>query len=300
MQSLRSMIQSPSALFAFEAAARHLSFTRAAEELNVTQAAISYAVRQLETALDVVLFHRRHRRIALTEAGERFYNDVSIGLAHIRRSAEAITRARRDRHVTLSVSTAFAAYWMVPRLAEFRAAHPEIDIRLQTTDKDLDLAAEGTSLGVRRGSGDWPGYEAMFLAPEAIVPVASPAHLARTGLVSEPADLFSRSLIHLEEPFRLRPTWTDWFAGHGLAWTDRGEGLRLNDYALVLQAAVAGEGIALGWRHLVERLIAQGFLEVALEAPISEVGGFYLIWPTDRPSTPEAEQVRNWMVASAR
>jgi DNA-binding transcriptional LysR family regulator len=298
MQSLRSMIQSPSALFAFEAAARHLSFTRAAEELNVTQAAVSYAVRQLETALDVVLFHRRHRRITLTEAGERFYNDVSIGLAHIRRSAEAITRARRDRHVTLSVSTAFAAYWMVPRLAEFRAVHPEIDIRLQTTDKDLDLAAEGTSLGVRRGSGEWPGYEAMFLAPEAIVPVASPAHLARTGPVSEPADLLGRSLIHLEEPFRVRPTWTDWFAGHGLAWTDRGEGLRLNDYALVLQAAIAGEGVALGWRHLVERLIAQGFLVEALDAPYSEVKGFYLIWPADRPVTPETEQVRDWIAAA--
>ena len=299
MQSLRSMIQSPSALFAFEAAARHLSFTRAAEELNVTQAAVSYAVRQLETALDVVLFHRRHRRITLTEAGERFYNDVSIGLAHIRRSAEAITRARRDRHVTLSVSTAFAAYWMVPRLAEFRAAHPEIDIRLQTTDKDLDLAAEGTSLGVRRGSGEWPGYEAMFLAPEAIVPVASPAHLARMGPVSVPGDLLGQSLIHLEEPFRVRPTWTDWFAGHGLAWTDRGEGLRLNDYALVLQAAIAGEGVALGWRHLVERLIAQGFLVEALDAPYSEVEGFYLVWPADRPVTPETEQVRDWIAAAA-
>jgi DNA-binding transcriptional LysR family regulator len=298
MQSLRSMIQSPSALFAFEAAARHLSFTRAAEELNVTQAAVSYAMRQLETALGVALFHRRHRRIELTEAGERFYNDVSIGLAHIRRSAEAITRARRDRHVTLSVSTAFAAYWMVPRLAEFRAAHPEIDIRLQTTDKDLDLAAEGTSLGVRRGSGSWPGYEAMFLAPEAIVPVASPAHLARTDPIREPADLLGRDLIHLEEPFRIRPTWTDWFAGHGLAWTDRGDGLRLNDYALVLQAAIAGEGVALGWRHLVERLVAQGFLVVALDAPYSEVDGFYLVWPSDRPISPETEQVRDWIVAA--
>ena len=168
MHTLRTLIQSPAALFAFEAAARHMSFTHAAGELNVTQAAVSYSIRQLEAALGVKLFHRAHRAVTLTEAGERFYNDVSMGLSHIKRSAEAIARLDGGQQVTLSCSTAFANYWVVPRLSAFRAQHPEIDIRLQTTDKDVDLLAEGLSLGIRRGDGKWPGCEGAMLAEEAI------------------------------------------------------------------------------------------------------------------------------------
>ncbi len=290
------MIQSPSALFAFEAAARHLSFTKAAEELNVTQAAVSYAVRQLESALDVILFHRHHRRIELTEAGERFFNDVSIGLAHIRRSADAITRLKGDRHVTLSVSTAFAAYWMVPRLAEFRAAYPDIDIRVQTTDKDVDIVAEGTSLGVRRGSGDWPGYESGWLARESIFPVASPAYLNLKPAIAKPEDLLGHDLVHLEEPFRPRPNWADWFDAAGIHYHDAGEGLRLNDYSLVIQAALAGQGVALGWEHIVERLIDQGLLQRLHEIAYSGADGFFLVWPAGRPLMEEAERVRDWLL----
>ena len=296
MQSLRTLIQSPSALFAFEAAARHMSFTRAAAELNVTQAAVSYAVRQLETALEVSLFHRHHRRIELTEAGERFYNDVSIGLTHIRRSADAISRLRHDRHVTLSVSTAFAAYWMVPRLADFRATYPDIEIRLQTTDKDIDLMTEGTSLGVRRGSGTWPGYDSAWLADEAIIPVASPAYLASRPPITTGEDLLGHDLIHLDEPFRQRPTWTDWLASVDVSYRDVDDGLRLNDYSLVIQAALAGQGVALGWMHIVERLVSQRLLQVPLDAPYREVDGFYLIWPAGRTLTDEAETVRDWLL----
>jgi DNA-binding transcriptional LysR family regulator len=229
MVSLRRLIHSPGALLAFEAAARLGSFTRAAEELSVTQAAISYSMRHLEQALNVQLFARGHRRVSLTASGRRFYQDVSIGLAHIRRSAEALRFEAEARHVTLSISTAFANYWMVPRLAEFRDRNPEIDIRLQTTDKDVDLMAEGIPLGIRRGHGDWEEYDSSFLTEEIIYPVASPRYLREHREPTRPADLVKHYLIHLEEPVRPRPTWTDWFRANGVAAPVPEDGLRLND-----------------------------------------------------------------------
>lgn len=299
MQSLRNLIQSPAALFTFEAAARHLSFTKAAAELNVTQAAVSHSMKQLEASLGVGLFERGHRSIRLTAQGERFYNDVALGLAHIRRSAEAIGRRRGERHVTLSCSTAFANYWMVPRLADFHAANPEVDLRLETSERDVDLGAEGIPLGIRRGPDDraWPGCLAERLAREAIHPVASPAYLARHGRPTWASDLLGHTLIHLEEPFRPRPSWEDWFAAQGLAWRDRGKGLRLNDYALVLQAAMAGEGIALGWHHLVERLAGQGLLALLFDEPYAEGRDFWVVSRAEPPLEPHARQVRDWLLA---
>ncbi|MEM8646339.1 MAG: LysR substrate-binding domain-containing protein [Pseudomonadota bacterium] len=299
MQRLIKHIHSPAALFAFEAAARHLSFTRAASELNVTQPAVSQAVKRIEDALGVQLFQREHRALSLTEAGERFYDDVSYGLIHIRRSVKRITTQRQDRHVTLSVTTAFANYWMVPRLGAFRELNPDVDLRVQTTNKDVDIATESISLAVRLGDGTWPGYQTAPLANEEIFAVCSPAYLEQRTRPQEPADLLSHSLIHLEEPFRPRATWADWFAQAGVSYRDEGEGLRLNDYALVIQAAIAGQGIAFGWRHIVERLIAQGVLTKALEASFRSDQTFCVVWADASPLSAEAVRVRDWLVSQA-
>jgi DNA-binding transcriptional LysR family regulator len=297
MQSLRAVLPAPSALFAFEAAARLGSFTRAAAELGVTQAAVSYAVKQLESRLGQPLFLRQHRRVALTEAGERFFQDVSIGLGHIRRSAETLMSRGAAGHVTLSCSTAFASWWMLPRLARFRAANPEIDLRLQTTDKDVDLAAEGIDLGIRRGDGAWPAYATAFLTPEAIYPICSPAYLAGVTRPASPAALAQLKLVHLDEPFRPRPVWADWFAAQGVGYVDFGEGLRLNDYALVIQAALEGQGVALGWRHLTEDLVARGALIRPLPQPLVTGLGFYVTWPASAPLAGDAARVRDWIAA---
>lgn len=299
MQSLRSLIASPAALLAFEAAGRHMSFTAAARELNVSQSAVSHAVRQLEAALGQALFLRRHRRIELTETGERFFNDVSIGLMHIRRSAETIRRQRDVEHVTLSASTAFASWWMVPRLASFRAVLPEIDLRLQTTDKDVDLHAEGISLGIRRGLGDWEEYDSALLSPEQVYPVCSPQYLTSVGPLAEPRQLSALELIHLEEPFRPCPNWADWFAGHGVEYADRGEGLRLNDYALVIQAVMEGQGIALGWHHITEYLIGRRQLVRAVGSTLETGYGYYVVWPRGQTLSSQAENVRDWLLAAA-
>ena len=250
MKKLYRRIQSPAALFAFEAAARHLSFTAAAGELNVSQPAISLSVKKLEQALGTKLFERRHRTIRLTEAGERFYADVSFGLMHILNSAESVARRVPEEHVSILCSTAFAHYWMLPRLATFRRHNTDIDIRLQTTDKDIDIADEPLSFAVRLGSGDWPGYRSLRLGPEKIYPVCSPAYLEKAGKPGTASDLPDHELIHLDEPYRPRAVWRDWFGAQGIDYVDRGGGLRFNDYALVIQAAIAGEGIAYGWDHI--------------------------------------------------
>ncbi|SMF54058.1 transcriptional regulator [Tistlia consotensis] len=299
MQSLRRLIGSTNALLAFEAAARHGSFTRAAEELNVSQPAVSAAVRQLEAALGTALFRRGHRSVALTEVGLRFQADVTLGLAHIRASAERIALEHRAPHVTLSVSTAFANYWLLPRLSDFRRRHPEVDLRVQTSDRELELGGGGSVLAVRRGRGGWPGYDDFRLAGECIFPIAGPRFLARAGRPASAAELAGCALIHLDEPFRLRPGWADWFAAQGQPYSDRGEGLRLNDYGLVVQAAIAGEGVALGWRHLVGPLVEQGLVERLLEAALADGTGFYVVWPRAMPLAPQAELVRDWLRAQA-
>jgi DNA-binding transcriptional LysR family regulator len=300
MRDFHDLIHSPHHLLVFEAAARHSSFTRAAAELNVSQPAVSVSIRQLETTLGARLFSRGHRSVSLTEAGEMLYHDVSTGFSRILETARLLRRQGHQGHVTLSVSTAFAAYWMVPRLETFHRDHRSIDLRLQTTDKELDLAQEGVSLGVRRGDGNWRGYSAELIAEEVLAPIASPQFVAAHGEITSVEDLAARRLIHLEEPYRPRPTWTDWFAAMDFAFRDTGLGLRLNDYALVIQAAMAGEGIAMGWEHVTSRLIEQGLLVRAGPWQWRTSEGFYLIWSRETQLSPQAEIVREWIIDSAK
>lgn len=302
MQHLRSLISSPGALFSFEAAARHESFTRAARELNVSQAAISAAIKGLEAALGVALFHRSHKRIELSEAGRRFYSDVATGLGHIARSAEAIHQLAGDRHVTLSTSTAFAGHWMIPRLPAFRIRHPDIDLRLQTSDRDTELDPEAAMLAIRRAPKSFaaqsPIYDATFFVEEDLFPVCSPAYLAANGTIRDLKSMAGRKLIHLEEPFRPRPTWRDWFQSQGHEFHDDGEGLRLNDYALVVQAAIGGQGIALGWAHIVDFALRQGLLVKALDRSWKTGQQFFVITPKAASLAPEVVAVRDWILAT--
>ena len=298
MQNLRRLLPSAGSLIVFEAAGRLSSFTAAARELGMSQAAVSYAVRGLEDQLGVPLFHRRHRQVRLTEAGTRFFADVSLGLSHIRKSAEDLRQLAVGSHVTLSASTAFASFWMMPRLQQFREDLPGVDLRIQTADRDLDIVAEGIPLGIRGGDPqDWPTYEALPLAPEEIFPVAGAAYAARFGLPRTVADLASHRLIHLEEPFREAANWDDWFRSAGLSFAVTGTGLRINDYALVIQAAMEGQGIAIGWRHLVERLLASGLLVRVTDHVMTTGKGFYVVWPKEGGLSDNARRVRDWLAA---
>lgn len=281
----------------FEAAARHGSFTLAARELNVQQPAVSATIKQLEATLGVALFKRRHRQVSLTSAGRRLYADVSRVFDQLLGSAHSVRQLARTDYVTLNASSAFNFYWMMPRLAHFHARNPGIDLRMQSSDREPDIDTENINLAVRRGDGVWPGCDSALIAPEEIYPVATTAVLAEIGDLADPQDLLDKRLIHLEEPIRERPTWRQWFAHFGVQAPVQG-GLRLNDYALVLQAAIAGEGLAFGWQHLTEPLVSKGVL-AALSQWRWETGlGFYLVWSRNRALGDAARDVRDWILNS--
>jgi len=300
MLEFRKLIASPSALFTFEAAARFCSFTRAAKELGVTQAAVSFAIKSLEQNLGVMLFQREHKHLELTEAGERFYQDVAMGLGHIGRSAEALHRNVTSNHVTLSCSTAFASHWIIPRLQAFRANHPDIDFRIQTSDRDINIITEKIHLGIRRGHGEWAEYESYELAREILFPVCNPSYLETQGPVRDLNDLAERKLIHLEEPHRPRPTWDDWFKHHKIKYRDDQDGLRLNDYALVVQAAIGSQGIAMGWSHIVDHPMRQGLLVKAIDLTWQTDQRFYVVASKDIALSDDGETIRRWILEEAK
>lgn len=298
MQSLKRLIPSASALIVFEAAGRHENFSRAAEELSMTQAAVSYAVRTLEGQLGVPLFHRSHRAVALTETGARFHADVSAGLARIQKSAEQIRAKGRETNVTLSASSAFASMWVLPRIPKLRADLPEIDLRIHASVRDLELDEEGIPLGIRGGDpAAWPNYHAALLAPEVVNAVASPAFIENHGMPTTFAELAQLRLIHLEEPARVACDWKEWFDSAGFEYRPQSRPLTINDYVLVIQAALAGEGVALGWQHLIERQMASGAL-VPVSRHVFETGtDFYVVWSRARELSTPARQVRDWLLA---
>lgn len=297
MENLRRLLPSINSLVVFEAAGRLSSFTAAARELQMTQAAVSYAINRLEDHLGTPLFLREHRRVRLSEAGQRFHADVAIGLSHIQRSAQDLRAVATGGHVTLSCSTAFAAFWMVPRMARFREALPHIDLRIQTADRDLDLLGEGIPLAIRGGDpGDWPQYQAEPLAAEEIFPVCGAGYLASRQAPDQASDLLAHQLIHLEEPFRSAATWRDWFAAAGIEGRRVPKGLQINDYVLVVQSVIAGQGVALGWRHLVEDLVNTGVLVRLTGHMLSTGMNFHVIWPRGAALSRAAQEVRDWLL----
>lgn len=300
MQQLWKLIGSPRHLLVFEASARLGSFTKAAFELNVSQPAVSLCIKNLENTLGVGLFVRQHRAIHLTAAGERLFRDVSVGFERILATAQDLNASSKQQHVTLSVSSAFAHYWVVPRLDDFHANHPHIELRLQITDREPPVGTDGVSVAVRRGTGHWPGCHAGLIAREVLCPIISPTYFSTIGALSTPADLTTRRLIHLEEPIRPRPNWRDWFAHFDVRFNDQGEGLRLNDYALVLQATMAGEGFALGWQHVTNRLVGQDLLCRLDKWQWCTGLGFYLVWPADVQPGPQTQALKDWILDTVK
>jgi DNA-binding transcriptional LysR family regulator len=299
MQSLKRLLPSASALIVFEAAGRHENFTRAAEELGMTQAAVSYAVRTLETQLGAALFNRSHRAVSLSETGARFHADVSAGLARIQKSAEQLRAKGREANVTLAASTAFASMWMLPRINKLREDLPDIDLRIQTSVRDLDLEDEGIPLGIRGGEpSQWPAYHAAMLAPEVVNAVASPAYIESIGGSPTLADMPKLRLIHLEEPVREACNWREWFESAGIAYAKPYRPLIINDYVLVIQAVLAGEGIALGWSHLIDPQIRSGALIPVGDHVLATGQAFYVVWPRGIELSASARRVKDWLIAS--
>ena len=297
MRDFVKHIHSPRTRIVFDAADRLGSFTKAGEELAMQQPSVSAAIRQLEDALGVRLFIRGHRKVELTNAGRRLFTDVSRSLDEIEASVNAVRQMGRNEHITLSSSSAFSYYWMMPKLQRLHEAHPDIDLRLQISDREPDIDVENISLAIRLGHGNWPAFHVARIADEVIFPVASPRVMTAARNLKTVPNLLHERLIHLEEPIRERPTWSDWCTHHSIAKRELVSGLRLNDYALVLQAAISDEGFAVGWEHIVRGRRARTILVGRPEWSWRTGNGIYLVWSRTRPLTANAKRVRDWIIS---
>ena len=285
-------------LVVFELAARHASFTAAARELDVSQQAVSRSVRELEASLGTRLFVRGHQRLEPTPAGALLQRGVSSGLAAIveaMRQVEVRTRSQ----VTIRTTTSIAGHWLLHRLPELRARRPEIDLVFAIDEHDLVLTEHQSTLGLRWGDGAWPGNVSIRICDEEIFPVASPALARHLGPDDANELLAEQRLIHTDRTSLHTISWPEWFAQTGTRYRDDGSGLRFDNYATVLQAAVAGEGIALGWGLVVNPLIAQGHLARIGERSWRTGRGLYLISSDWNTLTPNARAVRDWIVSES-
>lgn len=235
------------ALQVFEAVARHLSFQKAAEELDVTSTAVSHQIKLLEKELGVSLFRRRPRPLALTAAGEQLFPAVQESLDTLAGAIARLKPAENPTDLTVSVLNVFAAKWLVPRLPDFQRQHPDVDVRLQTSSSAVDLQARTVDMAIRYGRGEYPGLEVRRLMTDEFTPVCSPRLLADGRSPAIPEDLAHHSLVHFEwlNYGSDAPSWKNWLTLAGLDTIDPDRGLRFDDESLAIQAAIAGQGIAL-------------------------------------------------------
>lgn len=289
------------AVRAFEASARHLSFSLAAKELNVTPAAIGQQVRLLEEWLGVGLFIRASSgasRLTLTAQAKLALPDISLGLAHISDGLALLQKPIINNTITVSLSPAFAAKWLLMRIDDFQSKYPEYDLRLNTNSRSVDYLTEDIDIGVRYGKGNWPGLSQTLLLDEDIFPVCSP-ELVKQGLVL-PNDLADFALLHdhsmpLSSGF---PTWSSWLIKQALGDIDSNKGLKINNSASVIQAAVAGQGVALGRSVLAKDDLACG----RLVKPFPELNSttdlaYYIVWRPEHDKSAKVQAFKAWLLA---
>jgi len=285
------------ALKAFEAAARHQGFSAAAEELSVTPAAVGQLVRSLEAWLGVPLFVRASSgsaRLMPTEAARRALPDIREGFDRLGLGVARLKEATPNPALTVTLSPAFAAKWLLPRIERFQARHPGTDLLLDTNTRTVDFLAEHIDVGVRYGGGDWPGLVATKLMDEQVFPVCAPT---LKGL-RRPSDLARRTLIHdLSLPARSGfPSWRSWFDGMSLGALPATRGLRINNSAAVLQAAIDGLGVALGRSVMVRDDLAAG----RLVRPFGDRGSvpalaYYVVHRPEAGAMPQVAAFRDWL-----
>ncbi|HUR44142.1 MAG TPA: LysR substrate-binding domain-containing protein [Aestuariivirga sp.] len=287
-------LPSLNALAAFEAAARHLSLTRAAAELNVTPGAVSKQVKLLEEEIARPLFIRLHRALQLTAAGETVYRTLRETFERIAASWHGVRSDNAIRTVSIGTTAAFAQLWLMPRLGSFWNAHQDIVIDHMISDRLQDLQRPDVDLRIRYGGSKWPGEEASKLFDDAIVAVASPAFLARhkINLIKEIAGF---PLLSVEGVDWTWTTWADFLREFGIA-RKKLNVRRFNSYVIALQAAQDGQGVALGWLSLVRPLLAKRSLKQVTRAQIIAPGAFYVTWSSERQLSPEAATLRDWLL----
>ncbi|MCW5620553.1 MAG: transcriptional regulator GcvA [Burkholderiales bacterium] len=289
------------ALRAFEASARHQSFSAAAAELHVTPAAVGQLVRTLEEWLGTPLFHRGTSgrvRLVPTEAAERALPEIRAGFDRLALGLERLKERSSNGVLTVTVSPAFAARWLLPRIERFQAACPDTDVRLDTNLKPVDFVAQRIDIGVRYGTGSWPGLVAEKLMDEEVFPVCSPRLLREHGHLQKPGDLARETLIHdlSMDSHTGFPTWETWLQKAGVLEVATARGMKINNSAAVLQAAIDARGIALARSVMARDDLATGHLvrlfpEITLVSPLA----YYVVYRAECSSLPRLVAFRDWL-----
>lgn len=285
-------------LHGFEAAARHLSFTRAAAELHLTQSAVSRQMKALEDSLGVPLFKRQHRALLLTESGQLLYRAVADAL---RRIADVTAQLRAPARVlTVSTTISFASLWLLPRLPQFRREHPNIDIRLDANNRLIDLARDGIEVAVRYAPPSMIPADAIRMFGEEVMPVASPALLKQQQLRT-PEDLRNHVLLHYERPDGGAPwlSWQAWFEVMRLPRIQPRGALHISQYDHVIQAAVDGQGAAIATSPLVKQLIRDGKLVAPLAQRVASARAYYAVVAPAAMQRLEVKAFVQWLLAQA-
>ena len=280
-----------SALRIFEAAARLKSFTRAADELGVSQAAVSWQVKALERRLDQALFRRLPREVVLTSGGERLARAASEAMNLLRAALSDLTDTG-EGVLAITALESLAIQWLAPRIGAFQLAHPKIAVRLETSGRMVDLNHEGFDVALRSGSGDWPGMESLRLFHAGRTPLCAPQMREELGGLARPEDLLTAPLVGLDEE------WAEWFTAAGVTAPHARKGGRLISdlQAIEVASALAGRGVALGSPVLFAPEISQGRLVQPFDINFMQSEGYWLVYPKDRRRAPKIAVFRDWLM----
>jgi LysR family glycine cleavage system transcriptional activator len=283
-------------LRSFEAAARHLSYTLAAEELNVTQVAVSRQVRVLEQYLEVALFERGARTLRLTDAGRALLSELSRALDHIETAAANVSRRGRRNVLAVQVYTAFAQRWLIPRLVAFRARHPRVEIELRVSDQPLNFERQNLAAAIISATEPPAAFACRLLAGRELFPVCAPSLVAGRSLPLDPTALRGMPMLHsLARP----EAWPEWLRGAGLASLKAADGLRFETSSMTLQAARDGVGVAIGIGMLVEPELQSGALVAPFRHRQVSARNYYLVTPKDLPPSRALADFTTWLMEEA-
>src|SRR5882672_6208473 len=285
------------ALRAFEATARHASFSKAADELHVTPAALSHQIRGLEDLLGLKLFHRRARSIELTDAARLIYPGIRTGFENLRAAVEQLDRARQDRILVVSASPGLTAKWLVPRIYRFLAQHPDIDTRISSGTAYANFTSDGVDVGIRLSSGVHPDLHVEKLSDEFMLPLCSPRLLQGEQPLRSAHDLPRFPLIQIDLPGMV-PTWDDWLTAVGIAGIDTTRGLRLNVADHALDAASEGTGVVLGYKLAASHAVSLGRLVSPFGPELPLPGrAYHFVCARGQEKRPAIKAFRDWLFA---
>lgn len=281
----------------FEAVARHLSITKAADELSVTPAAVSHQVKTLEDHLGVPLFHRVNRNLLLTDAGQACLPGIREGFERLSGAIQEIDNLGEAGILSVSVAPSFAAKWLVPRLDSFAVQHPDIDVRVSASMQLMDFERDNVDLAIRYGAGRYPNLQVERLLKEEVFPVCSPKLLEGDEPLSSPEGLRHHTLLHDDSPEDdiSCPTWPMWLKAAGIAEVDGSRGPRFNQSSLVIEAAVLGRGVAMAKARLAAADLAEGRLVKPFEGSLPVDFAYYIVCPDSKLKLRKVRVFRDWL-----